>query len=545
MPINFASPFRATGLGIRWPGINETQRFLLLSILIGIFAGLLVVCFHVAIEFISWISVETTSGAGVVRTILSPAIGALIAVLLIAKVFNAAKGSGVNDTKAAVYISDGHVPFSAVAGKFLTCAISIGTGNSLGPEDPSLHMGAGVASLLGRVFCLTRERTRLIAPVGAAAGLAAAFNTPIAAVLFVIEEVVAGWSAAVLGSIVLSAVSAAVVVRWFLDNQPLFLVPEFTLTSSSELLVYALVGLIGGLLSVVFVKAIERLRSRLERLPRNLAYLRPVCAGLAVGVAGIWLPEVMGAGYGAIDSALHNRFPWDALIILALVKMAVTLLCFSAGTPGGMFAPALFTGAMIGGGIGGLAAAYGPFPTSAPSAYVLVGMGTFFAGVFRRADDLDLHGLRGQRELRYRPARDDCEHHRLPCLPSTPAHSVLHHDCKARRAGTAVARRAAGATSLPCRGCNVAGPAPPHPRRNGSRCARTCEGGRVRHRKLREMFVLRSLPRLFPDLPIEAALRLLDSHPVLPVSSRVSPYKVLGVLTLRDVYRLYEIEEPS
>ncbi len=570
MPINFASPFRARTYGFRWPGMNETQRFLLLSILIGIFAGLLVVCFHVAIEFIAWLSIDPASGGSVVRAVLSPALGALLAVILIAKVFKSAKGSGVNDTKAAVYISDGMVPFSAVVGKFLACAVSIGTGNSLGPEDPALHMGSGVASLLGRVFQLTRERMRLIAPIGAAAGLAAAFNTPIAAVLFVIEEVVAGWSAAVLGSIVLSAVSAAVVARWFLGSQPLFLVPEFSLTSSSELLVYALVGLIGGLLSVVFVKSVERLRTRIERFPRNTAYLRSVAAGLAVGVAGVWLPEVMGAGYGAIDNAMHNRFSWDMLTILALVKMAVTLLCFSAGTPGGMFAPTLFTGAMIGGGIGGLAAIYWPFPTSAPSAYVLVGMGTFFAGVFRapmtsifmvfevsasyviilpvmiantisflvsrrlqptpffsmiaKHEGLDLPSLEEQREAQPSRVEDAMSPAPRVLSPDTTVSAALE---EAKASQFAMVAQGEGAW------CWVS----PH---ELEAAARRGDG----ERRLREVFVLRPLPRLFPDLPLEAALRLLGSHPVLPVSNRMRPYKILGVLTLTDVYRLYEIEEP-
>ncbi len=571
MPIPFTSIFRTSTQGFRLPGLNETQRFLVLSILIGVFAGLLVVCFHVAIEFIRWISIDPASGAGAVRTIVSPAIGALIAVLLTAKVFKAAKGSGVNDTKAAVYISNGLVPFSAVIGKFLACAVSIGTGNSLGPEDPSLHMGAGVASLLGRVFHLTRERMRLIAPVGAAAGLAAAFNTPIAAVLFVIEEVVAGWSAAVLGSIVLSAVSAAVVVRWFLGNQPLFLVPEFALTSGTELLLYALVGLVGGLLSVVFVKAIGRLRAWLERFPRNTTYLRSAAAGLAVGVAGIWLPEVMGAGYGAIDNAMHNRFSWDMLTILALVKMGVTLLCFGAGTPGGMFAPTLFIGAMIGGGIGGLASIYWPFPSSAPSAYVLVGMGTFFAGVFRapmtsifmvfevsasyviilpvmiantvsffvsrrlqptpffsmiaKHEGLDLPSLEEQREAQPSSVEDAMSPVPRIMSPDTTVAAALE---QAKLDEFAMVALGEGAW------CWV-GP-------------QELEAAALRgdgERKLREVFAFQPLPRLFPDLPLEAALRLLGSHPVLPVSNRMRPYKVLGVLTLRDVYRLYEIEEPA
>ncbi|HOL73636.1 MAG TPA: chloride channel protein [Bryobacteraceae bacterium] len=571
MPIPFASVFRNSARSLRLPGLNETQRFLMLSILIGVFAGLLVVCFHLTIQFIRWISIDPAPGASALRKVLSPAIGALIAVLLTYRVFRAARGSGVSNTKAAVYISNGRVPFGAVIGKFLACSVSIGTGNSLGPEDPSLHMGAGVASALGRAFRLTRERMRLIAPVGAAAGLAAAFNTPIAAVLFVIEEVVAGWSAAVLGSIVLSAVSAAVVVRWFLGDQPLFLVPQFELTSATELLLYALVGLIGGLLSVVFVRTIEKLRTWLERFPPNTAYLRSAAAGLAVGITGIWLPEVMGAGYDAIEGAMHNRFAWDMLVILALAKMGVTLLCFGAGTPGGMFAPTLFIGGMIGGGIGGLASLYWPFPSSGASAYVLVGMGTFFAGVFRapmtsifmvfevsatyviilpvmiantvaflvsrrlqpkpffsmvaRHEGLDLPSLEEEREAQPARVEDDM----------SPAAGVLDPDTTVAAALEAIQLDEAVLVSLDQGAwCHVSS--------QDLEAALLRGGG---ERKLRDEFPLTPLPRLFPDLPLETALRLLGSHPVLPVSSRMRPYRLLGVLTLRDVYRVYEIEEPA
>ncbi|MGH7485818.1 MAG: chloride channel protein, partial [bacterium] len=466
-----------------------------------------------------------------------------------------------------VYISDGLVPFNAVAGKFIACALSIGTGNSLGPEDPSLHMGAGVASLLGRVFRLQREQMRLIAPVGAAAGLAAAFNTPIAAVLFVIEEVVSGWGGGVLGSIVLSAVSATVVVRWFLGDQPLFAVPEFTLRSSYELLVYALLGVVGGLLSAVFVKLVKRLRSHAAVWPSKMIYGQSLGAGMLVGLAGLWLPEVMGAGYGAIGSAMHDRFSWDRLLILGVVKMMVTLLCFSAGTPGGMFAPTLFTGAMIGGGIGGLAARFLPVPVSAPSAYVLVGMGTFFAGVFRapmtsifmvfeasasyviilpvmiantvaylisrrlqrvpfftmiaHEEGLDLPSVEAQREAHLLHVEDAMSPAPTVLLPETPVARALE---EVERIGPVLVAREEGSWCW-------AGKA------DLQQAMQAGKGDRA----LADALDLAAAPRLYPDLSIDAALRLLGSHPVLPVSSRARPYRLLGVVRLEDVRRAYFI----
>ncbi|HWQ56760.1 MAG TPA: chloride channel protein, partial [Bryobacteraceae bacterium] len=337
----------------RWrlprPGLTEAQRFLAISILIGLFTGLMVVCFHIAIDFVSWYWLGATAGRMRYGRLVSPTLGALAALFLVTRVFPAARGSGVNQTKAALYISNGYVPRSTIAGKFLACSVAIGSGNSLGPEDPSLQMGAGVASLLGRVFRLGRDNMRMIVPVGAASGIAAAFNTPITGVLFVMEEVIAAWSAAVLGSILLSAVSAVVVVRWFLGDQPLFSVPVFELRHTSELAVYAAIGVAGGLLSAGFVKLIGLVRERLDKLPGRSIWMQAGGAGLTVGAVGLWFPEVMGAGYEAIDNALHGRFGWPVLLQLGLFKMAVTALCFSARIPGGMFAPTLFIGAMIGG----------------------------------------------------------------------------------------------------------------------------------------------------------------------------------------------------
>src|SRR6202023_4399296 len=150
-----------------------------------------------------------------------------------------------NQTKSAVYVSNGYIPFDTVVGKFITCALAIGSGHSLGPEDPSLQMGAGIASLLGRRLHLSRERVRLIAPVGAAAGLAAAFNAPISAVLFVIEEVIGTWSAGILGAVVFAAVAAVVVMRLFLGAEPLFQIPPYRMAHPAELITYAVLGVVG------------------------------------------------------------------------------------------------------------------------------------------------------------------------------------------------------------------------------------------------------------------------------------------------------------
>ena len=310
------------------------------------------------------------------RVFLAPAIAGLGVALLVIYLFPRVRGSGVNQTKAAMYISNGYIPFSTVIGKFVTCALAIGSGQSLGPEDPSLQMGAGIASAIGRSLKLSQARVRLIAPVGAAAGLAAAFNAPISAVLFVIEEVIGTWSAGVLGAIVLAAVSSVVTMRWFLGANALFRVPALQIVRPVEYLAYAILGVVGGLVSLLFIKWIEYARPRILALPGWTQYILPAGAGLVIGIVGIWLPQVMGAGYGFIDQAMHDQFTWQILALLAMVKILSTSLSFVSGTPGGMFAPTLFIGAMLGGAVGAVEHHFFPWLSGGCGHFRAGGMGT-------------------------------------------------------------------------------------------------------------------------------------------------------------------------
>jgi CIC family chloride channel protein len=363
--------------------VREEQLFLVLAVVIGIYAGLAVVGFRVAIEWLRLQALGSSLAPAFPRVVVVPAAVGLVIAALTVRVFPAARGSGVNQTKAALYIYDGFISFRTVVGKFITSALAIGSGQSLGPEDPSLQIGAGLASAFGRRLKLTRRRLRYIAPVGAAAGLAAAFHSPITAVLFVIEEVIGRWSAGVLGAVVLAAVSSVVTEQWFLGDQPLFRVPPYHLVHASELLAYAVLGLIGGGLSLVFVKLVEGLRPRLRRLPVWTWYLQPAIAGLLIGLVALRFPQVLGAGYDSIDQAMHDQYGWQLLAALCVTKLLATTASFVTGTPGGLFAPTLFIGAMLGGAVCGVERLIAPGVTGPIGAYVLVGMGTTFAGILR------------------------------------------------------------------------------------------------------------------------------------------------------------------
>ena len=364
--------------------VREERLFLLLAIFIGIISGSLVVSFRMAIEWLTVLLQGSAPGPHQLRLIVAPTVAGLVIAVLTRYVFPQVRGSGVNQTKAALYIHNGYISFRTTIGKFLLSSFAIGSGHSLGPEDPALQIGAGVASMISRRVGLSRERLRMFAPIGAAAGLAAAFNAPISAILFVIEEVIGQWSAGVLGSIVLAAVSSVVVARWFWGSEPMFRIPPVTLRDPRELTAYAVLGVVGGVAALLFAKAVGYLRPFLRNQPTWFLLMQPALAGLLVGSIGYFgLPQVMGAGYGAIDQAMHGQFAVKFLILLAVFKIIATTLSFSSGTPGGMFAPTLFIGAMLGAAVGSFEKLFFPHLTGSIGSYALVGMGVLFAAFLR------------------------------------------------------------------------------------------------------------------------------------------------------------------
>ena len=557
--------------------LGEDRFFLLLSILIGILAGLAVVCFRIAFDVTRWVFFGSGLVPSAKRVLLIPGAVGLVIAFLVVRFFPRVRGSGVNQTKSALYIYDGYIPGSTVLGKFITSALAIGSGQSLGPEDPSLQIGAGLASVIGRRLNLSRQNLRLIAPVGSAAGLAAAFNAPISAVLFVIEEVIGRWNAGVLGAVVLAAVSSVVVERWFLGAEPLFRTPGYRLASPGELLAYAILGVIGGLASMVFVKSIKLLRPLVQRLPTWTSYLMPAIAGLLIGVIALRFPQVMGAGYEYMDQAMHDQYTWEVLGILAGLKLLATVLSFSSGTPGGLFAPTLFIGAMLGGAVGGVERLLFPHFTGPVGAYVLVGMGALFAGILRapmtsvflvleisgnyaiilpviisnalaylisrslqptpifdllsRQDGLDLPSLEEDRERAVLRVEDAMRVPtpqvalRLEALPppeaveSLPGEFFLVQDFSGYWGGMSKGRLRELASN------------------HGSASAAHAQ----------------QLPHLHPDHPLDVAMRRIGDWPLLPVVHRADGNKLVGVVSLADIlesYRepgraLHELPEPA
>ncbi len=354
---------------------------LALSVVIGALVGLIVVAFILLTGRLS--ARMYPAGSSGLRRLFTPAIGALVTGWMLYRYFPEARGSGIPQTKVAIFIRDGYMSFRSVVGKFICCCGSLGSGIALGREGPSVQIGAGIASVLGRQFGLPPDRIRALVPVGCSAALAAAFNTPIAAVLFSLEEVLGDMHAPVLGSVVISSATSWVVLHLILGDEPLFHVPAYELVNPAEFLIYAALGIAGGITSVIFVKLLLAIRVWFRRLPRSSTWLQPVAGGLTVGLLGLYRPEVLGVGYDFVEQVLGGNVALQAVAVLVGLKIVATTMSYSSGNAGGIFGPSLFIGAMVGGTVGSAAHTWFPNWTANPGAYALVGMGAAFAGIVR------------------------------------------------------------------------------------------------------------------------------------------------------------------
>jgi CIC family chloride channel protein len=240
-------------------------------------------------------------------------------------------------------------------------------------------VGAGIGSVLGRLLGLRSEQVKKLIPVGAAAAIAAAFNTPLAAVLFALEEIVGDLNAPVMGAVVLASATAWMVLRVLLGNHPLFKVPQYQLVHPAEFAVYAVLGVAGGVVSVAFTKLLLGMRARFLRFPQKTVWFQPVAGGLLVGLTGWFVPQVLGVGYGFVGEALNGRMTFQLMALLVVLKLLTVSTSYASGNAGGIFGPALFIGAMLGGTVGTVAHHLFPAYTATPGAYALVGMGAAFA----------------------------------------------------------------------------------------------------------------------------------------------------------------------
>ena len=375
---------------------NERQRLLALTIAAGGICGLAAVAFHVSAQRLYGLLIDRATAAPghawIWWTILTPAVGGLVAGLGLAYWVPAAAGSGIPQVKAAYTFRAGAVSLKDAAGKFVLCALQLGSGASLGVEGPTVQICAGVSSFLSRMARLSPLNQKRMTSVGMAAGIAAAFNAPIAAITFTLEELIGSLDQTMLAGVIVAAALAAVVEHSILGSNPVFHVPRletYTLTKGSSLVWYVLLGLLAAIVSVAFTDALLWLRKWFRGLSGVPPWIRPAIGGAATGSLAVvallffHLNGIAGNPYPTLTLALLGGLPVTAMAVLCVLKLAATVTSYSSGGSGGIFAPALFMGGMLGGAVGYLDVAVFHHSADSIGAFAVVGMGAVFAGIVR------------------------------------------------------------------------------------------------------------------------------------------------------------------
>ena len=360
----------------------ENAYVLLLASIVGAGTGFGAIGFRKLLTFVTQLSFGDGSvlkGAASlpwpIRLVL-PAVGLLGAWGLTQWLAKEAKGHGVPEVMEAVALKGGRIRNRVMVVKSVASALTIGTGGSVGREGPIVQIGSSIGSTIGQVFRLDDAHVRLLVACGAAAGIAATFNAPLAGVAFAVEIILGSAAIRTFSPIVVASVIATAISRWLLGNAPAFTVPETSLASELELINYVVLGLAAGLVGVGFIRMLYGIEDRLEALPGVAV---PVVGGLVVGLIGLLSPEVYGLGYETIEQVLHQRETLSVLAVLVVAKMLATSLTLGGGGSGGIFAPSLFIGAMLGGFWGDVVNEAALWPTAAPPAYALVGMAAVVA----------------------------------------------------------------------------------------------------------------------------------------------------------------------
>ncbi len=373
---------------------NERQQVFALTLVIGAMCGLAAVAFHLLINVVTRLAIDPALAAPgrawIGWTLLVPTLGGLVSGAVLQYVIPNARGSGIPQVKVAFAGRGGPLRIRDSIGKFFISALQIGTGSSLGREGPTVQICAGIASRVGRFARVTPQNLKRLLPVGAAAGIAAAFNAPIAAVTFTIEEVVGNLDQTVLSGVIVAAALAAIVERSVLGVHPVFAIPhEYALEHVSSLLLYAALGLVAAGLALAFSESLLVLRKRFKRLSLLPRWAHPALGGIVTGILAVTAQAafhsggVTGGGYATLGAALTGQLAVTVLVPLCLLKIVATVFSYSSGGAGGIFAPALFIGAMAGGAMGALDVVVFHHSAESLGAFALVGMGAVFAGIIR------------------------------------------------------------------------------------------------------------------------------------------------------------------
>ena len=374
--------------------VELLRRDFFIYIFIGLVCGAVAVIFHLSIRFLfdSLHEYQSQQTPWIMLTImvLAPAIGGLMVGLIIQYVEPQAGGGGLPQTKVAYWNNNGILTIKEAFWRFVLTVISLGSGGSLGREGPTVHLCASIASQIGQWLKLRKETFQSMIPVGMGAGLAAAFNTPLAAITFVIEEVLLhDYKAKAIGGIIFAAVTAAAVERIVLGSNPVYLVHLLPFDTDLWMLICLPIGILGGIFAHIFVTGLLNTRHFFLNWKQCPNWGKPAIGGLAMGITGTMIfittghDGIFGLGYEDFTDTLSGNIFGVTLVILFIGKIIATILSFSSGGSGGLISPSLYIGMMLGGSVGSLLVHIFDLSNSIVGGAALLGMGAFFAGVIR------------------------------------------------------------------------------------------------------------------------------------------------------------------
>ena len=361
--------------------INEHTIMAVLAVFVGLAGGFGAVGFRYLINFFQTIAygspvelLHVVQKLPWYHKLWIPAVGGMLVGPLVYFLAREAKGHGVPEVMEAVALRGGLIRKRIVLIKSLASAICIGTGGSVGREGPIVQIGSAIGSSIGQMLKVSADRMRTLVGCGAAAGIAATFNAPIAGSMFALEVILGDFGLATFSPIVISSVVATAISRHFLGDTPAFIVPAYELVSAWELPIYIVLGLFCAIVGVTFTRTLYKLEDLFDAF-KFPGYLKAVVGGLILGAGGLLVPQILGVGYGAIDLALIQKYSWWFLLVLVFSKILATSITIGSGGSGGVFAPSLFLGAMAGCFFGTVVHALFPGVTATPGAYSIVGMG--------------------------------------------------------------------------------------------------------------------------------------------------------------------------
>jgi CIC family chloride channel protein len=377
---------------------HGSGRLLVMAVVVGAGVGLAAVAFRwlvtmATVVFTGTVDYSATEGhpanpwipwLGGAFVIFAPAVGGLLYGPLVNKFAPEARGHGVPEVMYAITKRGGRIPGKVAIVKSLASAITIGSGGSVGREGPIVQIGSALGSSLGRFVRMPESQFRTLVACGAAGAIAATFNAPIAGVFFALELLLRDFAARSFGVVVLSSVTASIVGRSLLGDDPFLALPTFTIVNPAQFALFAVLGLLAGLTGVGFTKVLYLVEDVCNWAWRGKPeWLRPVVGGLLLGLLLFALPQMYGVGYPVLEKGVQGGYVFGFLLLLLVGKVLATSLTIGIGGSGGVFAPSLFIGAMLGAAFGQVAGAMFPVFAGQTGTFALVGMGAVFAGATR------------------------------------------------------------------------------------------------------------------------------------------------------------------